>query len=83
MTDSRGHGLHRNSMEKQVHLLRTTEQALTIFGRNFPNEVRHSSHMTSDTLIIHVSINEGVPINVLRKQTRRCDNIFCYISEKN
>jgi len=33
--------------------------------------------------VIHVSIDEGVPINVLRKQTRRCENIFCYISGKN
>jgi hypothetical protein len=30
---------------------RTTEQALTIFGRKFPNKVWHSSHMTSDILI--------------------------------
>jgi hypothetical protein len=33
--------------------------------------------------VIHVSINEGVPINVLRKQTQMCENIFGYISEKN
>jgi hypothetical protein len=30
--------------------------------------------------VIHESINEGVPINVLLKQTRRCENIFGYIS---
>ena len=33
--------------------------------------------------VIHVSINERVPINVLRKQAWRCENIFCYISGKN
>jgi len=33
--------------------------------------------------VIHVAIYEGVPINVLRKQTRWCENIFCYISGKN
>ena len=31
---------------------RTTEPYLTIFGRNIPNEVRHSSHMTSDIVNI-------------------------------
>ena len=33
---------------------RTTEQTLTIFGRNFPNEVWHSSHMTSDILMVTI-----------------------------
>ena len=99
MTDSRGHDLHRNSMGSMFICFRTTERTLTIFGRNFPNEVWHSSHMTSDILMvtiwrllsqqhpkgfecIHVSINEEVLINLLRKQTRRCENILCYISGK-
>jgi hypothetical protein len=29
-----------------------TEQTLSIFGRNFPNEVWHSSHTTSDILMV-------------------------------
>ena len=33
--------------------------------------------------VIHVYINEEVLINLLQKQTRRCENIFCYISRKN
>jgi hypothetical protein len=34
MTDSRGHGLHRDSMKKRFIFFRTTEQILTIFGKN-------------------------------------------------
>jgi hypothetical protein len=33
--------------------------------------------------VIHISINEEILINLLRKQTRRYGNIFCYISGKN
>jgi hypothetical protein len=54
MTDSRGHDLHRNSIGNIFICFRTTEQTLTIFGRNFPNEVWHSSHMTSDILMVNI-----------------------------
>jgi len=33
---------------------RTTEQTLSRFGRTFPNEVWHSSHMTSDILMVNI-----------------------------
>ena len=53
--------------------------------------------MISDILIVNIyedfflnnilmvlnEFKEGVPINVLRKQAWRCENIFCYISGKN
>jgi len=40
--------------ENRFIFFRTTEQTLTIFGRNFPNEVWHSSHMTSDILMVNI-----------------------------
>jgi hypothetical protein len=54
MTDSRGHDLHRNSMGSMFICFRTTVQTLSIFGRNFPNEVWHSSHTTSDILMVTI-----------------------------
>ena len=51
---SRGHDLHRNSMGNMFICFRTSERTLTIFGRNFPNEVWHSSHMTSDILMVTI-----------------------------
>jgi hypothetical protein len=41
-------------LENMFIFLRSTEQTLIIFGRNFPNEVWHNSHMTSDILMVNI-----------------------------
>ena len=40
--------------ENRFIFFRTTEQTLTIFGRTFPNEVWHSSHMTLVILMVNI-----------------------------
>ena len=40
--------------ENMFIFFRTTEQTLARFGRTFPNEVWHSSHMTSDILMVNI-----------------------------
>ena len=40
--------------ENMFIFFRATEQTLARFGRTFPNEVWHSSHMTSDILMVNI-----------------------------
>jgi hypothetical protein len=39
-------------VKNRLIFFRATEQTLTRFGRTFPNEMWHSSHMTSDVSVI-------------------------------
>jgi hypothetical protein len=40
--------------KNRLIFFRTNEQTLTRFGRTFPNEVWHSSHMISDILMVNI-----------------------------
>jgi hypothetical protein len=72
MTDSRAHGLHINYGKDRLIFFRTNEETLTRFGRTFPNEVWHSSHMTSDILMVNI-FEDFFLNNILRVLNEFCN----------
>jgi hypothetical protein len=55
MTDSKGHGLHRNPIEKQVHLLLNHWTGFHIIWQKFSQRsLAQQSYMTSDILIVNI-----------------------------